>query len=82
MSEKEVCWDTLCFGHIWQSGPSCKCPVAVQQENLEEKAEKQKLEATLNNQRQLGVEKSDESEHKNRLHLEIPQGNKREAKQG
>lgn len=69
MREKEVCWDTPCFGHIWQSGPSCKCPVVAQQEKLEEKAEKQKLEATLNNQRQLGIQKSDESEHKNQLQL-------------
>lgn len=56
--KKSLLGHKFCFGHIWQPGPSCPCPVAAQHEKLEENTEKQEAEATLKNQRQLGVEKS------------------------
>lgn len=46
-TRKKVCWDKLCFGLIWQPGPSRARPVAAQHEKLKEKPEKQELEATL-----------------------------------
>lgn len=67
--EKKVCWDKICFGHIWQPGPSCPYPVAAQREKLEESTEKQKPEATSRNQRQFSVEKASEYKHKSQLQL-------------
>jgi len=68
-AREKVCGDKLCFGHIWQPEASCARPVAAQHEKLGENTEKQELEATLKNHRQLGVEKAEESEHKSQLQL-------------